>query len=137
DDFNKSPKPDAEVVEELRHRLAGVVAQQLMSDVPVGSFFSGGIDSSAVAAYAAETGPKPACFGVHFSGQGVTDEPPYQETAAKALGLDLDLITMDGSTFPEDLTRLMYHQDEPVIGPALFPMFRVSQLAASRVKVCL
>jgi asparagine synthase (glutamine-hydrolysing) len=124
-------------VEELRHVLGGVVREQLMSDVPLGSFFSGGIDSSAVAAYASQTGGRPRCFGVHFSGQGVPDERPYQESAARALRLDLELITADGSTFPQDLFRLMYHQDQPVIGPAMFPMYYVSRLAAGKVKVCL
>jgi asparagine synthase (glutamine-hydrolysing) len=136
-DFTKLTRPDGEMIDDLRHRLTSVVGQQLMSDVPVGSFFSGGIDSSAVAAFASQTGRKPVCFGVHFTGQGVTDERPYQEAAAAALGLDLRLITMDGNSFPDDFRHLMYHQDQPVIGPAMFPMSRVSQLASNSVKVCL
>jgi asparagine synthase (glutamine-hydrolysing) len=136
-DFNKLSATDIKMVDDLRHHLTDVVGQQLMSDVPVGSFFSGGIDSSAVAAFASQTGRKPVCFGVHFSGQGVTDERPYQEAAAKALDLDLRLITMDGSSFPDEFRRLMYHQDEPVIGAAMFPMSLVSQLASGSVKVCL
>ena len=74
---------------------------------------------------------------MHFSGQGVPDERPYQEIAAKQLGLSLHLITADGSTFPDDLFRLMYYQDQPVIGTAMFPMYSVSRLAAQHVKVCL
>lgn len=136
-DFNKLARTDGEMIDDLRHRLTNVVGQQLMSDVPVGSFFSGGIDSSAVAAFASQSGRKPVCFGVHFTGQGVTDERPYQEAAAAALGLDLRLITMDGSSFPDDFRHLMYHQDQPVIGAAMFPMSRVSQLASNSVKVCL
>ena len=136
-DFTHSSKSPEQAIDELRSQLAEVVNDQLMSDVPVGSFFSGGIDSGAVAAYASRSGKKPVCFGVHFTGQGVIDERPYQEAAARALGLDLQLITMDGSSFPGDMTRLMYHQDEPVIGAAMFPMFYVSQLAARQVKVCL
>jgi asparagine synthase (glutamine-hydrolysing) len=136
-DFTRSSKTPEQLIEELRAQLGDVVKDQLMSDVPVGSFFSGGIDSSAVAAYASRSGKRPVCFGIHFTGQSVTDERPYQETAARALGLELQLITMDGSSFPDDMTRLMYHQDEPVIGAAMFPMFYVSQLAASQVKVCL
>ena len=136
-DFTRSNEAPEQLIEELRDQLGDVVKDQLMSDVPVGSFFSGGIDSSAVAAYASRSGKRPVCYGIHFTEQGVTDERPYQEAAARALGLDLQLITMDGSSFPDDMTRLMYHQDEPVIGAAMFPMFYVSQLAASQVKVCL
>lgn len=124
-------------VRELRDLLGEVVGDQLMSDVPVGSFFSGGIDSSAVAAFAQGNGTRLRCFGVHFSNQGVIDERVYQEKAAAALGLDLELTTMDGSTFPDDLARCMYYQDEPVIGASLLPMFQVSRLAARNVKVCL
>ncbi len=124
-------------VHALREQLTAVVRDQLMSDVPVGSFFSGGIDSSTVAAYAKRVGQPPRCFGVHFANQGVADERPYQEAAAKALGLELELMTLDGSSFPEDLTRAIYHQDEPVIGAAMLPMYHVSKLAARKVKVCL
>lgn len=137
DDFSKFTSSDTQLIDDLRHQLTQIVGEQLMSDVPVGSFFSGGIDSSAVAAFAAQNGTKPVCYGVHFSGQGVTDERPYQEAAAKALGLDLRLITMDGADFPDTFRRLLYHQDEPVIGAAMFPMSVVSRLASQDVKVCL
>jgi asparagine synthase (glutamine-hydrolysing) len=137
EDFQPLNVSVQEQVAELRAKLLDVVCDQLMSDVPVGAFFSGGIDSSAVAAMASRTGKKPVCFGVHFTDQGVVDERPYQEAAAKALGLELHLITLDGSTFPEDLMRLIYYQDEPVIGAAMFPMYVVSRLAAKQVKVCL
>jgi asparagine synthase (glutamine-hydrolysing) len=137
DGDGKPADRDTGRVKELQRELTEVVGRQLMADVPVGSFFSGGIDSCAIAAHATQAGKKPLCFGVHFTGQGVTDERPYQEAAAEALGLDLRLITMDGSTFPEDIARLMYHQDEPVIGSAMFPMSKVSELAARHVKVCL
>jgi len=124
-------------VDELRGLLETVVGEQLMSDVPVGAFFSGGIDSTAVAAFAKRNGRPPLCFGLHFTGQGVIDERPYQEAAARALGLTLELTTVDGANFPDDLGRLMYAQDQPVIGAAMIPMYYVSRLAARRVKVCL
>ncbi len=130
-------RSDEEAVEELKSTLADVVRDQLLSDVPVGAFFSGGIDSSAVAAFAARGGYRPKLFGVHFVNQGVVDEGPFQEAAAKAMGLDLQLMTVDPSSFPEDLARLLEIQDQPVIGPALIPMYHVSKLASQQVKVCL
>jgi asparagine synthase (glutamine-hydrolysing) len=137
EDFTPSEESPEQAVEALRAEVGRVVADQLMSDVPVGTFFSGGIDSTAVASFSKQAGANPRCFGVHFSDQGVIDERPFQEAAAKALGLELELITLDGSSFPDDLLRLLYFQDQPVIGPAMLPMFAVSKLAASRVKVCL
>ena len=126
-----------EQVAVLRNTLEDVVGEQLMADVPLGAFFSGGIDSSAVVAFAARNGIRPRCYGVHFSGQGVVDERPFQEEAGAAMGVDLELITLDGSSFADDLMRLTYFQDQPVIGAAMFPMYHVSRLAASGVKVCL
>ncbi len=137
DGFQKREASPNQQVAELRDLLGTVVGDQLMSDVPVGAFFSGGIDSSAVAAFARQRGQNLRCFGVHFTNQGVIDERQYQEKAAAALGLELELTTLDGSTFPRDLARLMYFQDQPVIGAAMLPMFAVSQLASRRVKVCL
>lgn len=127
----------AQQVDELRHELTTVVADQLLSDVQVGCFFSAGIDSSAVAAFARRHTPRLPAFGLHFSGQGVIDERPFQERAAAALGLDLELVTLDGATFPGDMPRLTFFQDQPMIGAALIPMYHVSRLAARRVKVCL
>jgi asparagine synthase (glutamine-hydrolysing) len=124
-------------VRQLEELLAEVVSEQLMSDVPVGAFFSGGIDSTAVAAFAQETGRSIRCFGVHFTGQGVIDERPYQEAAAKALGVTLDLTTFDGAGFEDDFSKLLYAQDQPVVGAAMLPMYYVSKLASEHVKVCL
>lgn len=135
-DFSpRSAGPD-ESVALLREQVASVVREQLMSDVPVGSFLSGGIDSTAVAAFAAKAGKPPRCFGVHFTDRGVIDERPFQEAAARALGLDLELITLDGATFADDMPKLLYFQDQPVIGAAMLPMYYVSQVAARKVKVC-
>jgi asparagine synthase (glutamine-hydrolysing) len=127
----------SESVAELTDLLGSVIHDQLAADVPVGAFFSGGIDSTAVAAFAKRAGQAPRCFGIHFTGQGVIDERPYQEQAARALGLDLELTTVDGSSFTDDFMRLMYFQDQPVIGAAMIPMYYVSKLAARHVKVCL
>jgi asparagine synthase (glutamine-hydrolysing) len=137
DEFDTQRASADSEVEALRACLQTIVPEQLMSDVPTGAFFSGGIDSSAIAAFAAAAGHRLPCFGVHFSGQEVVDERPYQEAAARALGLDLHLITLDGGTFPSDFSRLMYAQDQPVLGAAMFPMDKVSQLAAEHVTVCL
>ena len=136
-DFQKSLDTPAVQVERLREQLNIVVRDQLMADVPVAAFFSGGIDSTAVAAFAAQTGRLSDVFGVHFANQGVVDERPYQEEAAKALGLNLHLTTLDGASFASDLEKLLYFQDQPVIGPAMLPMHAVSHLAAKSFKVCL
>jgi asparagine synthase (glutamine-hydrolysing) len=137
DGFQPRDEAPEKSVQVLRDLLETVVDEQLMSDVPVGAFFSGGIDSSAVAAFAKRSGHAPKLFGVHFANQNFIDERPYQESAAAALGLELHLTTVDGKQFPDDFMKLAYYQDQPVIGPALIPMFHVSRLASYHVKVCL
>lgn len=111
DGFQPRDEDAERTVEHLRELLETVVGEQLMSDVPVGAFFSGGIDSTAVAAFAKRAGHRPKLFGVHFSNQGIIDERPYQESAAQALGLDLHLTTVDGASFPDDFMKLAYYQD--------------------------
>ncbi len=134
--FDDAPHDPVAETERLEELLSSVVRDQLMSDVPVGAFFSGGIDSSAVTAFAKRAGLRPRCFGVHFTDQGVIDERPFQEAAARALGVKLDLITLDGRSFPEDLANHLWYQDQPVIGSAMFPMYEVARLASRSVKVC-
>lgn len=137
DGFTPRHETPQAAVDELRELLIKVVGEQLMSDVPVGAFFSGGIDSSAIAAFSTRAGKRVKGFGIHFSNSTVIDERPYQEAAAKALDVDLELTTVDGRSFPDDLLKLIWHQDQPLIGPALIPMYYVSRLAARQVKVCL
>ena len=137
DGFAPRTGSTADQVLELRQTMAQVVQDQLQSDVPVGAFFSGGIDSCAIATFAKNAGTPLRCFGVHFEHPDVIDERPYQEAAAKALDLPLTLMTVDANQLPEDLLQLTYFQDQPVIGPAMLPMYHVSRLAAGQVKVCL
>ncbi|HET6346032.1 MAG TPA: asparagine synthase (glutamine-hydrolyzing), partial [Myxococcota bacterium] len=135
--FDPRPGAPEEHVQALRALLSQVVREQLMSDGPVGTFFSGGIDSSAVASFAVRQGFPLQGYGVHFKHPDVIDERPFQEAAARAIGLPLELITVDAAGFPDDLMRLSYLQDQPVIGAAMVPMYHVSRLAARAVKVCL
>ena len=137
DGFEPKWNDPGEAIDDLRGTLSKVVREQLMSDVPVGAFFSGGIDSSAVVSFATRSTSPIQCFGVHFSGYSVVDERPYQEAAARAIGVPLTLISVSSKSFPEDMARLLYYQDQPIIGAAMIPMYHVSRLAAGHVKVCL
>jgi asparagine synthase (glutamine-hydrolysing) len=135
---DQSPRtePHRVIADELLSVLAEVVHDQLMADVPVGCFFSGGIDSSSIAKIGGQARPL-KLFGVHFSGEASIDERPFQEAAARSLGLDLELTTLASDALPNLLPRLLYFQDQPVVGTAILPMFAVSKLASQSVKVCL
>lgn len=125
--------------EELQKRISDVVRSQLMSDVPVGCFLSGGIDSSVVAKYArdyAEQREVPA-FGCYFNAPGALNEEPYALEVSKSLGLNLRSVHPTAEDFTSLFARALWHQDEPKIGPAMISMWKVSELAAAEVKVCL
>src|SRR5207249_5957946 len=123
--------------ERLRERLAESVALHQVSDVPVGAFLSGGIDSSAVVAtMAKQIAPERVkTFSIAFAEAGF-DELDYARQVAAAFGTDhYDLIVRpDVVKIVEDLT---WYLDEPFGDTSAIPTYMVSKLAAEHVKVVL
>lgn len=118
--------------------LDEAITQQLRSDVPLGSYLSGGIDSSFVTILS-------ACkYGKQFkSFTGLFDEGPefneveYAREAAKVANSQLYEVIPTEAEFIELLPKLIWHLDEPVAGPGVFPQYIVSRLASKHVKVVL
>jgi asparagine synthase (glutamine-hydrolysing) len=122
---------------ELRERLAEVVRSHLMSDVPLGMFLSGGIDSSGIAALMAGMIPDPIrTFSVGFNEPGA-DELPYAHLAARSIGAEHREVVVSTDEFFAALPRLIWHEDEPLAFPSSIPLYFVSRLAAEHVKVVL
>jgi len=122
---------------DLRARLRGAVKRHLMSDVPVGLFLSGGIDSTALAALTAQMIDEPLrTFSVGFENQA-TDELPYARMAAKHVGAIHREVVVSPDQFFGALPRLVWQEDEPISFPASVPLYFVSKLAAEDVKVVL
>jgi asparagine synthase (glutamine-hydrolysing) len=131
-------RTEQDTVEELKSLLADSVRLQMRSDVPVGAYLSGGLDSGTVTMLAArETGTPLKTFTGAFHEGPEFDESEHAFAVARACGADPYLIHPGESDFVELLPRLSYHMDEPAAGPGLFPQFMVSRLAARHVKVCL
>ena len=129
---------EAECVEELRSLLKASVRWQLRSDVPVGAYLSGGLDSSTVAVLAAREIDRPLeTFTGAFREGAEFDESRHSHQVAEACGAVEHLIYPTADDFVELLPRLVYQMDEPAAGPGLFPQYMVSRLAQQRVKVCL
>jgi asparagine synthase (glutamine-hydrolysing) len=125
-------------VETLRVLLEDAVALQLRSDVPVGVTLSGGIDSSLVASLAARgLGGRLKAFTGVFSEGPEFDESRYAEAVAAACGAELDIVRPGPADFIELFPKLIYHMDEPMAGPGLFPQYMVARRASGRVKVLL
>lgn len=127
-----------QALDEVRELLFASVKRQMRSDVPVGAYLSGGLDSSFVAAAAArQTGHRFKTFTGAFSEGPEYDETSYAYALADHIGADAHTIYPTERDFIDLLPRLTYHMDEPAAGPGLFPQFMVSQQARSYVKVCL
>ena len=125
-----------ELVEQLRERLAESVVLHQVSDVPVGAFLSGGLDSSAIVAMMSR--PKDVqlkTFSIGFA-EASHDELPYARQVAAKFGTDhYDLVIRpDVVQIVEDLT---WYLDEPFGDTSAIPTYMVSKLAAEHVKVVL
>ena len=125
-------------VETLRALIEDAVTLQLRSDVPVGVTLSGGIDSSLVTGLAARgLGGRLTAFTGAFREGPEFDETRYAAAVASACGAELDVIHPGPADFIETFPKLVYHMDEPMAGPGLFPQYMVARRAAGRVKVLL
>jgi asparagine synthase (glutamine-hydrolysing) len=123
---------------ELQKILEETISQQLRSDVPVGTYLSGGLDSSLVTIMAGRILNKPIkSFSGGFKEGPEFNEFEYARIAAKAANAELFEVFPTEQEFIDLLPKLIYHLDEPVAGPGLFPQYIVSKFASQHVKVIL
>lgn len=121
----------------VRAKLESVVRSHLMSDVPVGLFLSGGLDSTALAALMAPAVQHPLhAFSVGFS-EAEANELPYARLAARAAGATYHEVLVSPQEFFQTLPRLVWHEDEPIAFHSSVPLYFVSRLAQQHVKVVL
>jgi asparagine synthase (glutamine-hydrolysing) len=128
---------EADAVEAVRAKLRAAVRSQMMADVPLGLFLSGGIDSSAVAVLLKDLpgASEVRSFSMGFS-DGSYNELPYARQVAGLCGTR----HYEGTVTPDVaalFARLVVHLDEPFADVSLFPTFLVSQMAREHVKVVL
>src|SRR5439155_157249 len=122
---------------EVRARLQAAVRSHLMSDVPLGLFLSGGIDSSALAALMAPMLKEPIrTFAVGFADPRA-NELAYARLAARSVGADHREVVVSLPEFFDALPRLIWHEDEPIAFPSSVPLYFVSRLAREHVTVVL
>jgi asparagine synthase (glutamine-hydrolysing) len=130
-------RSDADTVEEFRSLLEESVRIRLMSDVPLGMFLSGGLDSSAIAAIMARQIDGPLqTFSVAFRDRAFS-ELDYAREVAGAIGADSHEAVVDEQDFFEAWPRLVWHEDEPIAHPSSIPLYVVSALARRHVTVVL
>jgi asparagine synthase (glutamine-hydrolysing) len=120
----------------LREHLERAVEASLVSDVPVGVFLSGGLDSTAIAALARPRLGALSTFALGFEEAGF-DERDHATLAARALGTRHRTLTITPDLFLEGVRDLTQILDEPLADPALVPTFLLSRFARTEVKVVL
>jgi asparagine synthase (glutamine-hydrolysing) len=124
-------------VQTYREMLEQAVGSHLMSDVPLGVFLSGGVDSSAVAALMTKIRGNPVeTFSVGYA-EDTYSELPYARIVARHLNSVHHEVLVSQQDFFDSLPHLIWHEDEPIVWPSSVPLYFVAQLAHERVKVVL
>jgi len=131
------PREHSYYVKNYREKLESAVGSHLMSDVPLGVFLSGGLDSSAVAALTAKIrGDKIQTFAVGY-GEEEFSELPYARQVAAHIHSHHHEVRLSREEFFGSLPRLIWHEDEPIVWPSSVSLYYVARLARERVTVVL
>lgn len=127
---------EVQTANEIREVLTDSVNVHMRSDVPVGAFLSGGIDSSFIVSLAKEVNPKLKTFSVGFERNGFSEIDVAQETAQS---LDLENISyvISPEEFVKELPKIIWHMDDPLADPAAVPLYFVAREARKHVTVVL
>jgi asparagine synthase (glutamine-hydrolysing) len=130
-----------EAIRGVRNYLRNAVARQMIADVPVGAFLSGGLDSSAIVSFARQQNKDIKCFTIEVQGEkekGVTDDLNYARSIAKYLNVSLNVVQINSNKMANDIELMVKTLDEPIADPAALNVFYISQLAREKgIKVLL
>jgi asparagine synthase (glutamine-hydrolysing) len=136
DDADSSPRGGADLEADLLELLREIVRDQMISDVPLGAFLSGGIDSSLVVALMSEVSGRPVkTFSIGFQEESYS-ELPYARLVAERFGTDHHELVMQPQAH-DVVTAMANYFDEPFADSSSAAVFAVSELAARHVKVAL
>jgi asparagine synthase (glutamine-hydrolysing) len=136
-EVDQEPRPREHYVKTYRELLEGAVSSHLMSDVPVGVFLSGGLDSSAVAALAKRIcGHRIQTFSVGY-GEEAFSELGYAREVAQHIQSEHHEVRLSREKFFESLPRLIWHEDEPIVWPSSVALYFAARLAREKVTVVL
>jgi len=133
---------EAELAAELRHRFTAAVKSQLLSDVPLGSFLSAGLDSSSIVAAMAQASDTPTrTYTIAFPpkyrrGEVTLDDTEVARRTANHFGCNHTEIIVEPDVV-DLLPKLVYHMDEPVADPAIITAYLVNRAARQTVTVLL
>jgi asparagine synthase (glutamine-hydrolysing) len=134
---SKCELSEADYVEQFCSQFTETVSSHLMSDVPVGVFLSGGLDSSSIAAVMADLREEPIqTFSVGYA-EDEYSELPYARQVAKHIRAEYNEVILGPEEFFASLPQAIWHEDEPLVWPSSVALYYVSRLAREKVKVVL
>ena len=135
---NQTKETTKQIIASTRRLLESAVERQLISDVPVGVFLSGGIDSSAITAFAVRHYKgRLATFAVGFDDPHYKDERPKARRVAKHFGTDHHELYIDGRDIAGVVEALIDHHGMPFFDAANIPLYLMAEKVSGQIKVVL
>jgi asparagine synthase (glutamine-hydrolysing) len=132
------PPDDAAAAAECYGRLREAVRLQLVSDVPLGAFLSGGLDSSIIVGLMSRLGAAPVrTFSVGFEAPGAFNELDDARLVARHFGTEHHELRIGAADLSDALQTLVYHYDEPFGDAAALPLYLIAKFARQHVTVAL
>ncbi|OFX79340.1 MAG: asparagine synthase (glutamine-hydrolyzing) [Bacteroidetes bacterium GWE2_29_8] len=137
-DKTKQNKSDYDTAKnEVRNILEKAVEQRLIADVPIGTFLSGGIDSSIVTALASKHIKNLNTFSIGFSNNKYFDETSFAEIIAKKYNTNHTVITVNDEEIYENIFNVLDYIDEPFADSSAIPLYILSKNVSKHIKVAL
>ncbi|MDP1678349.1 MAG: asparagine synthase (glutamine-hydrolyzing) [Bacteroidota bacterium] len=133
---NGHERSEQDYENELEQLIDSSVRYRMISDVPVGAFLSGGIDSSVVVSSMVKQSSHVKTFSIGFTDHRY-NEAPFAKAVASALGTDHEELIVCPEEIFDSIELLADHFDEPFADPSSIPTYLVSKLARSKVTVAL
>lgn len=127
---------EQELFDRIARALEDSVEKHMRADVTVGSFLSGGIDSTAIATLAKRHNPNLLTFTTGFEREGYSEVDVAAESAA-AIGVEHIVKIVSPEEYADAVPKIMWYLDDPVADPSLVPLYFVAQEARKHVKVVL
>lgn len=126
------PMKRSDAIHLVENGLRDAVHRQMISDVPVGAFLSGGLDSSSIVTFAKELNPQLPCFTIDAtgdSGNSTNSDLHYAQIVASHLDVPLNIVRVDPYQMASCLEEMVWHLDEPLADPASLNVLFISRLA--------
>ena len=134
--FNPSQSDKTKVMEDIRNVLYDSVEKQMRHELSIGSFLSGGIDSTIIVAIAKELKPDLKTFSVGFEREGFSEIDVAKESADK-LGVENISYVITPEEYVQKLPLIMWHNDDPLADPSCVPLYFLGREASKYVDVAL